>query len=296
MNRFASELAFEKRSPSSDAPVSLGAMILRRHRVSVDSESQFSTSCRVSIVLQGSVTVQLHNGCSISVSKGEAISYLLCFPHRVIGASHDNFLIDIDVPLHKLPYIHVGENVVQQLFQGLPIVSVFGERPIEFFVENWVVDGSCGDFQRRVLASEELTLFLRRIFLESGEREAKNLVFSVTRREVKHVSMMIRFLSENYAEKIRVGDVAAACGLSQSSTMRIFKSAVGVSILEFLTLIRVSQACSFLRSAEFSIIEVAFNSGFFSLTNFYEVFAKRVGMTPQVYRDLSWTSQCARKS
>jgi len=66
---------------------------------------------------------------------------------------------------------------------------------------------------------------------------------------------------------------------------RNFQAVTGHSFIEFLTRIRIGEACGMLYASDDQIIAIAQTAGFKNLANFNRHFLKVKGMTPSQYRD-----------
>ena len=66
--------------------------------------------------------------------------------------------------------------------------------------------------------------------------------------------------------------------------MGLFQKAIGMSMTAYLTKLRLYHAKSALVDGQEKIVTVAMDSGFGSVSRFYEVFAKETGQTPQSFR------------
>ena len=78
--------------------------------------------------------------------------------------------------------------------------------------------------------------------------------------------------------------------MAQSSFCRNFKAYTGHNFVDFVTKVRVGQACSMLVASDDHITTICYNAGFQNLANFNRQFRKLKGMTPSEYR------QTARES
>lgn len=78
-----------------------------------------------------------------------------------------------------------------------------------------------------------------------------------------------------------LGDLAA---MSRATYARHFNERAGVTVMEFLTQIRMTIACDLLRRTQRSAAEIGEAVGYQSEAAFGKAFAQRVGMTPGRYR------------
>ena len=92
-------------------------------------------------------------------------------------------------------------------------------------------------------------------------------------------------MHQNFAEPIYVRDLARAVGLSLSRLQSMFRTALGMSCIQYLRAYRISQAASLLCMPDARVTEVAFNVGFETLSHFNTSFHALMGMSPTRYAD-----------
>ena len=76
-------------------------------------------------------------------------------------------------------------------------------------------------------------------------------------------------------------------GMTEATFSRNFHAVTGHSFVEFLTRIRIGEACGMLYATDDQIIAIAQMTGFNNLANFNRHFQKLKGMTPSEYRDIA---------
>ena len=94
----------------------------------------------------------------------------------------------------------------------------------------------------------------------------------------------LKFMNENYYEKITVDELASMANMSRSTYLRRFASVCKTSPMEYLAELRVKKACLLLKNGELSITDIAQNCGFFDCSHFIRVFSRLRGTTPNSYR------------
>lgn len=82
------------------------------------------------------------------------------------------------------------------------------------------------------------------------------------------------------AGDINLAEVARHCCVSEGHLSRIFHHATGLTFREYLTQVRIERAKSLLISSGKSVTEIAYESGFQSLSQFHRVFRKIHGTSP----------------
>lgn len=93
------------------------------------------------------------------------------------------------------------------------------------------------------------------------------------------------YIDENYGSELSLEQVSAAAGLNKCYFCRLFKKACGVGFSEYLNFVRVSKAEKMLRNTDKTVLEIAFDSGFSSVSYFNSIFRKYKGCTPTACRN-----------
>jgi AraC-like DNA-binding protein len=98
------------------------------------------------------------------------------------------------------------------------------------------------------------------------------------------LSVAIRFISQNYADRITNDDLARACGLSVRAFERQFQAAYNVSPHDYIRQLRVRMSCSALVFSRKSLADIATEFGFADQSHFTKEFRKFMTETPRGYR------------
>jgi AraC-like DNA-binding protein len=104
---------------------------------------------------------------------------------------------------------------------------------------------------------------------------------------VKHVEVIAPALSKmhtDYAQKFTLEELAELCSVSKYHFCRIFKRAMNVTPVQYLTEYRVDLAEAMLKDAKKSISDVAWQCGFESPSFFTKIFQKYMGEPPSKYK------------
>lgn len=94
------------------------------------------------------------------------------------------------------------------------------------------------------------------------------------------------YITEHCGEDIAEENIALRTGFSTYYFSRMFKKYAGESFSDYLNRQRISRALKLLRFDSVPITEVAFSSGYQSISNFNKVFKKNIGISPNEYRKL----------
>ncbi|MGB3801206.1 MAG: helix-turn-helix domain-containing protein, partial [Lewinella sp.] len=103
--------------------------------------------------------------------------------------------------------------------------------------------------------------------------------------EINQVERMAVFIGQNFRDPIRSADVGRAIGLHPDYANTVFKKAFLLSLSEYITTERIAYASRQLVTTGHPITEIAFASGFNSLSRFNAAFRKINLCTPRAYRN-----------
>ena len=98
------------------------------------------------------------------------------------------------------------------------------------------------------------------------------------------VSLMISHINRHIDSDIKVAELADLCLLSENHTMRIFKSQIGLSIIDYINKRRIERAQILLITTAMSVKDIAYSLGFENVSYFNRLFLKRIGVTPRKYK------------
>ena len=98
------------------------------------------------------------------------------------------------------------------------------------------------------------------------------------------IGKVFQYIHQHSADTVSLGEMAALINLSESAFCKFFKRTTGKTFSDYLTDIRIGQACHLLSESDETISEVAYRSGFESLTYFNRVFLRKKGMRPREFR------------
>lgn len=99
------------------------------------------------------------------------------------------------------------------------------------------------------------------------------------------INKVCQYIQKNSAKDITLEQVAGLIHLSRSAFSKFFKRATGKTFSDYVNDIRIGNACYLLTESDKAINEIAFETGFESLTYFNRVFLKKKGVTPRNFRN-----------
>ena len=96
-------------------------------------------------------------------------------------------------------------------------------------------------------------------------------------------SKILLYISDNYKSGITPGDVAEHFGYSQSHISRYFRSCFNITLVKYITIIRLKNAILLMHEGKHNITYCALESGFASMRTFYRAFYDEFGCSPKEY-------------
>ncbi len=97
-------------------------------------------------------------------------------------------------------------------------------------------------------------------------------------------ALIYAYLQKNFTKNIQISELAEELGLHPNYAMTVFKKKSGYTINQIINIMRIHEAQRLLISSELNITDIAYESGFSTMSNFYTIFKKNCGVTPTDYR------------
>ncbi|MFF2445526.1 bifunctional transcriptional activator/DNA repair enzyme AdaA [Neobacillus sp. NPDC058068] len=101
---------------------------------------------------------------------------------------------------------------------------------------------------------------------------------------IEIVRNTITFLINNYKQNLLLKDIADQIGLSPFYLERIFKQETAETPRTYLEKIRVDKAAHLLKCTDKTNLEICYEVGFQSTSNFYKLFRRLKNCSPSQYR------------
>jgi len=98
------------------------------------------------------------------------------------------------------------------------------------------------------------------------------------------VQRMAEYAEENFRREVTLREVSRLYAMNEVYMGQLFRTHMGLSFHGYLSDLRLRYAASLLCDSEQSVLAVAMDSGFASISYFNRSFARRFGMTPTEYR------------
>lgn len=136
---------------------------------------------------------------------------------------------------------------------------------------------------------DRILKFMSFLLMVSRHPHQKSLsVANVSHRDLKgnrsNLYKVIDYISEHYAEEISLEKASCMANMSVTAFSRNFQKMTGSRFVEFVTKVRIGQACSMLQVTDEKISTICHETGFKNLANFNRQFLRIKNTTPSAYR------------
>ena len=220
--------------------------------------------------------------CKITVPAGRLVLFWGLIPHKIVGHEGLSSYYVCTVPLAQFLGWNLPALFVDRILQGELVMEPDGRFSAydQFLIDNWLRDA---DGQRAAVSLLEMQGRIARLAdnVLSGQPVEPSFLWH---EEVNLVEKMAVYIAKNYASPIKVSDVGKAVGLHPDYANAVFKKTFGWTLSEFIVAERIAHAQRKLLASHLSITQIAFDSGFNSVSRFNSAFLKINGCTPREYR------------
>lgn len=241
----------------------------------------------INYVVQGWANYQM-SGREIRFQKGDLALFWGGRPHLLNDASEDLIYAGGHLPLVHFFRLRLPQNVQSNLMQGAILLTSATDASDALNFARWNTYARSGDPMKAGMAVDELLLRIERIRFDDyslisgmgGPGEAG----SVDQHASPIVVRICDFIADNFLEDIDSADIACAAAVHPKYAMNVFKKSTGMTLNDYVNLMRLSYAQALLMQEEANVLQVAMDSGFGSLSAFNKSFRKIAGMSPTDFR------------
>lgn len=245
-------------------------------------------------LISGNSMVYDYDGREVRIPEGRIAAFWAGVPHRLVGfdgPEHEDMrLTNLYMPVDRFLFMpHVSQLQIA-LLGGAVVMLPARSLHVETYYQ-WLEDDKSDQQERREILRTELNAALRRSqldgleFLSSPDSTARGHRRPGNRKVTQLVGM-IRHILENLQAPLTTADVAAVVHLHPNYASSLFAGTLNIPMKRFITRMRLLRARAILVAESDSMTHVAEESGFSSMTQFYEHFRSAYGVSPQQMRRL----------
>ena len=240
----------------------------------------------VNFIVKGWAHYQM-SGYDIRFNAGDLALFWGGLPHWLDDASDDLVYAGGHLPLVHFFRLRLPQDVQSRLMQGATLVTQATDAsdPVNF--SRWNQYARSGDPMKASVAVDELLLRIERIRFDAYSLQPGESVHDSGGLDHHTSPIVVRicdFIADNFREEIDSTDIAVAADVHPKYAMNVFKKSTGMTLNDYVNLMRLSYAQAMLMQDDTNILQVAMDSGFGSLSAFNKSFRKVAGMSPTDFR------------
>jgi len=233
----------------------------------------------------------LVDGRPVTVGADRLVAFWAGIPHQTVALSPEtsqgrqvNIYLPVDAFL-DMPQL----GLLTETLMGGGVVQLTPETIGIETLDRWHGDYRSGNSLRTDIVKTEIGSMFRRAALTGWDLLLPAWVENSTARTrnaspVRYVVRMVRHIVENLTDPLTAQSIADVVGLHPNYATNLFAKVMHISVQKFVVRMRLIRARSLLFEGNLSVANIAFQSGFSSLTQFYEHFRNAYGITPSEMR------------
>lgn len=209
-------------------------------------------------------------------------------PHQSVFNDPTRRMMLVTLPLAQAMFWNLPQEFIRHLLgRGVVIDPQVNESDF-YLLQQWQQDLQNNQETRRQLILAEIAARLQRMALnviEKGTQDTLRVPSDAPSGEALRLTgKMAELISQQFQEPLSATQIARHVNLHPNYAMTLFRQQTGMTLNAYLTRQRVAHAQRLLATTPLSILEIAEESGFQSVSRFYEAFKNEASCTPRQFR------------
>lgn len=274
--------------PSNDFRISdddTGLMLIGKTRAQTNPSRHFHDSWEILYIVDGERTF-FHSSRTFNIRAGDFLVIRPGVLHRALNRQNE---------VCELLNIYFSDSA-SPLFQYLlPVLESCGSRDnpvvrvpeVERFRIAMMVTNIAAELSDQKTGCSQMAWGILYQLLAEIARYSGQTQGSGRNQMNPLIAAVIDWLNVHYRENISLKVTAQTFDMAQSHLSRAFHLATRFTFTEYISTMRVREACRFLLSSDRTVSDIAESCGFGSITQFGRVFKNLTGETPLVWKKRS---------
>ena len=242
----------------------------------------------VNYIVRGWVHYKM-SGHEVRFTEGDMALFWGGLPHQLDDAADDVVYAGGHLPLVHFFRLRLPQNVQSKLMQGATLITKATDASDTINFARWNDYARSGDPMKAGMAVDELLLRIERVRFDAysllpGRADIASSVDGLDHHSSPIVVRICDFIADNFREEIDSSDIAHAADIHPKYAMNVFKKSTGMTLNDYVNLMRLSYAQALLMQEEANVLQVAMDSGFGSLSAFNKSFRKIAVLSPTDFR------------
>jgi len=231
----------------------------------------------------------------IEIQPEQTVLFWGAIPHQLMHIGEENLQYWVALPPETFLYFDLSPSIVRDVMNGKILVESDQElRSIDLAsYPVWKREASSlqQDVRQTLLMSLESRLRRFRPMAASADSLHPPQPKLLVHKNKNAFKSMYDYITLNFRNPIDVKSIAKAAGLHPNYAISLFKEKCGINISTLITMLRVYEAQRLILTTDQKIVDIAMDTGFNSMSNFYKSFKKVTHKNPSDYRQVVYPSR-----
>lgn len=264
------------------------ALVVSHEQPGIMKTAHWHAQVEVNFVFRGMLSYQMY-GHEVRLEAGDTALFWGGLPHRVTDTSEDPLYTAIHLPLVHFFRLRLAPDIMRKLMHGATLTTRSSDGTDFGSFNRWSDYMASSDAARQAHAIDELLLRIERIAfdpyrLTGGDRPVTLESDALDQASGGKIAAICDYIAEHFRQDLDSAELARAAAIHPKYAMNLFKKSTGMTINEYVNLLRLSYAQAMLMKDEANVLQVAMESGFGSLSAFNSAFRRISGMSPTDFR------------
>ncbi len=273
-------------------------IVIGRGRGAIMGFAHWHVQVEINYVFSGALTYEMC-GREFHIRAGELALFWGGLPHRLSDCEPGTQLEAIHLPLTMFFRLRIPDDMREALMHGAVLISTEKNAEDRHAFSRWCTYLRSKDPARMQHAAEELLLRIERIAFGDYEMseiatQGSSAPATPESKSNDKIRQILDYLTANFRDEIDAASIADCANIHPKYAMSVFKRSTGITLNEYLQLLRLSYSQALLMRKDGNILQIATESGFGSLSNFNRTFRRHTGLSPSEFRNHAHDSRQAK--
>lgn len=226
----------------------------------------------------------------IEIQPEQTVLFWGAIPHQIVQIEDESLQYWAALPPEIFHYFDLSPSIVRDVMNGKILVESDQElRSMDLAsYPIWKREASSSqpDVRQTLLISLESRLRRFRPMEASADSLHPAQPKLLVHKNKNAFKNMYDYITLNFRTLINVESIAEAGGLHPKYAISLFKQKCGINISTLITMLRIYEAQRLILTTDQKIVDIAMDTGFNSMSNFYKSFKKITYKNPSDYRQV----------
>lgn len=246
------------------------------------------------VYIKGGKGIHMVNGMSFNVQRGSLVCIdkgkthafnvtdHLIYVNIALMPSFISRTLNNSATLLDILSIIMYEDAKKSLETATPLTQFAGREMLNI---EYLIDTMCYEVTNKYVEYKSIVCYYMQILFTYIVRNINLRQTEYLFHDIREsLPKVLEYLNQNYNRKITIEEVASENYYNAAYLGRMFKQYYGINFKSYLQKKRIERSLQMLRDTDLPIGQISRYVGYNDKKNFYYIFRKLVGVTPNTYR------------